>query len=79
MYVCKLNYCDFVVWSEKEGILLERLKFDETFFEFLVDDVKYFFLYGILPEIVGKWYTRKPISNFEGVVPFLQNFADKMI
>ena len=35
----------------------------------MIDSVKHFFVYGILPEIVGKWYTRKPIANSEGVVP----------
>ena len=35
----------------------------------VMDSVQYFFVYGILPESVGKWYTRKPIANSEGVVP----------
>lgn len=31
-------------------------------------DVKHFFIYGVLPEIVGKWYTRKPVAEIDGTV-----------
>ncbi|XP_062523365.1 uncharacterized protein LOC134198041 [Corticium candelabrum] len=34
----------------------------------MVDAVKHFFVYGVLPEIVGKWYTRKPVANSQGTV-----------
>ena len=27
-----------------------------------------FFKYGILPEIIGKWYTRTPVTQSDGVV-----------
>jgi len=25
--------------------------------------------YGILPEIIGKWYSHKPIESSDGIVP----------
>ena len=31
--------------------------------------MQHFFVYGILSAIVGKWYTQKPVTNSEGVVP----------
>ena len=31
--------------------------------------VKLFFVHGVLPEIVGKFYARKAVSNREGMVP----------
>lgn len=31
--------------------------------------MKHFFVCGMLPEIVGKFYTRKPVTNYEGTVP----------
>ena len=68
MYVCKRDYCDFVVWSEKEGILIDRVAVNHEFFYDIVNDLEHFFKYGILPEIVGKWYTRQPISNSDNVV-----------
>ena len=67
--VCKVEYCDFVVWTENsESIAVERIKLDYLFFNELLEPVKYFFIYGVLPEIIGKWYTRKPIANAAGVV-----------
>ena len=68
--VCKLSYCDFVVWTEKD-FAVERIDADKQFFNSVLDSVQHFFVYGILPEIVGKWYTRKPITNSDGVVPIL--------
>jgi len=63
----KLSYCDFVVWTEKDFVV-ERIAADKQFFNSAIDTVQQFFVYGILPEIVGKWYTRKPVANSEGVV-----------
>lgn len=56
--VCGLEYGDFVVWSEG-GVAIERIKRDREFYESAADNVQHFFIYGALPEIVGKWYTRK--------------------
>ena len=67
--VCKLSYGDFVVWTEG-GIAVERIFVDKTFYETVMQDVEHFFIYGILPEIIGKWYTRKPVADGNGVVPF---------
>ena len=68
MHVCRRNYCDFVIWSEK-GILMDRVYIDSNFFDIIIDDLKHFFVYGILPEIVGKWYTRQPVANSDNIVP----------
>lgn len=32
------------------------------------ENVKHLFIYGILPEIIGKWYTRAPVADSSGVV-----------
>jgi len=32
------------------------------------ENLQHFFHYGILPEVVGKWYTRKPVADADGVV-----------
>ena len=34
----------------------------------LMGQVENFFIYSVLPEIVGKWPTRKPIANEDGTV-----------
>ena len=63
----KLSYCDFVVWTEN-GFASERITFDSKFFEDVMKEVHHFFVYGMLPEIIGKWYTRKPVVDCSGVV-----------
>jgi hypothetical protein len=65
--LCKLSYCDFIVWTSKDYVV-ERISADKHFLESKQDVLKYFFVYGMMPEIVGKWYTRKPIADLEGVV-----------
>ena len=66
--VCKLSYCDFVVWTVTK-IVVERIAANNQFISTMMDSVHDIFVYGTLPEIVGKWYTRKLIANSEGVVP----------
>ena len=46
----------------------ERILHDKSFFEEFQDNVKHFFVYGILPELVGKWYTRIPVADEQGIV-----------
>ena len=65
--VCNLSSGDFVLWTEN-GLAMERILRDPTFYAELIGRVEHFFIYGILPEIVGKCYTRKPIANEAGVV-----------
>ena len=68
LHICDVNYADFVVWTEK-NITTERILQDTEFFNSKVDNVKHFFIYGVLPEIVGKWYTRGPVADSSGAVP----------
>ena len=67
LQVCQLHYCDFVVWTAKD-FTVERIVADKDFFEGVVDTAQHFFVYGILPEIIGKWYTRKSIADSDGIV-----------
>ena len=68
MEVYRVSYCDFIVWTKKD-FAVERIAADSQFLNSVIDGVQHFFVYSVLPEIVGKWYTRKPIANSEGVVP----------
>ena len=67
LHVCRWSHGDFVVWS-KDGILVERILRDDTFFNSHMDAIKHFFIYGILPEIIGKWYSRQPVADADGLV-----------
>lgn len=63
LHVTGHKHCGFVVWAANGGILKERILIDHNFFNSFVDDAEYFFKYGLLPELVGKWYTRKPVEE----------------
>ena len=63
-----MSYVDFVVWSQ-ETTVIERIFPDEDFFKTKVQAARDFFKYGILPEIIGKWYTRAPVADLYDVVP----------
>lgn len=65
--VCNVEFGDFVVWT-KDGIAVERIAKDSSFYESTVNNIEHVFKYGILPEIVGKWSTRTPVSDTSGVV-----------
>ncbi len=62
MHMCDVQFCDFVVWTS-HGIHIERIKAATDFFQATVDKVSQFYKYGVLPELIGKWYSKKPINN----------------
>ena len=47
---------------------MERITIDREFYENAAHRVEHFFTYGVLPEIVGKWYTRKHVADKDGIV-----------
>ena len=47
---------------------MERITIDKEFYESAVDRVEHFFIYGVLPEIFVKWYTRKHVADKDGIV-----------
>ncbi len=58
MKLCKVQYGDFVVWGKTELVIL-RINLDEDFISEAMRKAALFFKYGVLPELIGKWYTRK--------------------
>ena len=59
IFVTGRRFCDFVVWTQKE-LHIERLTLDESLLESALPTAKKFFNICILPELLGKWYTRQP-------------------
>ena len=59
MKLSDVTYGDFVVWSESELAIL-KVTLDEDFITTAIDKATIFFKYGILPELLGKWYTKPP-------------------
>ena len=62
MKFCQCLYCDFVVWSEKD-IVIERIVPDRELIESALEKATIFFKYGILPEVLGKYYTKLPSTT----------------
>ena len=57
IFVTGRSFCDFVVWTQKE-LHTERLTLDEDLIISALPVAKKFFRMCILPELLGKWYTR---------------------
>lgn len=60
MHVTRRTYCDFIVWREGD-IHIERIKPDPNLLQPALQKAEQFFKLSILPEIVGKWFTRSHI------------------
>ena len=58
--ICEVEYGDFVVWTEK-GIYVERIFIQKEFFIQAVQKIENLYKYSILPELLGKWYTKQPV------------------
>ena len=56
---CNVEYADFVIWRPMELVIL-RIAKDEVFLNEAMEKATKFFKYGVLPELVGKWYTHVP-------------------
>ena len=67
LFCAKRSYCDFIVWTQKE-IHIERIYPDERFWLENVFKVKHFFTASILPQLIGKFYSR----TAESVIPQTQ-------
>ena len=57
MKFCNVKYCDFVVWN-KDVWLNQRIELDTDFIDNVICRTESFIRLGILPELVGKWYTK---------------------
>jgi len=56
MKLCDVEFCDFVIWRSDE-LVVKRIERDDTFLLEAIAKATNFYKYGILPELVGKWYT----------------------
>ena len=67
MKLCKTLYCDFVVWSERDKTI-ERILPDQEFIGSAMNKSMEFFKYVLLPELLGKYYTKLPSTTDSVVV-----------
>ena len=62
IFVCEVDYCDFVVCTfpedqSKPDIHIERIFPNESFWSERIEQSSHFFKICILPEILGRWYS----------------------
>jgi len=50
-------FCDFVVWGPSDDLHIERIFLGQSFIEEKLNQAEKFWL-AILPELLGKWFTR---------------------
>ena len=58
MKLCHVQYCDFVVWR-KNDIFIQRIQLNSAFIHEAFAKVEPFIRLAILPELVGRWYTKQ--------------------
>ena len=56
MHIAEVSYCDFLVWTPQE-VFTQRIVYDPLFFHDAYGKVVNFIKTGVLPELLGKWYT----------------------
>jgi len=62
LFVSGLDYCDFIIWTP-QGLYVERILPDVEFWVVAVAKATTFFNKCVLPEIVGKFYTRPSLPS----------------
>ena len=62
LFVTEKHYCDFVVWSSSE-IHIEWITLDKSLIQAAISVASKFWRLCVLPELLGKWYTRPQTGN----------------
>ena len=61
--ICEKDYCDFIIWSKK-SLIVKRVYLEHQCWSKIVERTTIFHKNVIMPELVGKFYTR-------GSIPFV--------
>ena len=62
MKICEVEYCDFVVWGD-ESVFYERILIDTEFIDNAIEEAQPFIKLALLPELVGKWFSRQTVAT----------------
>ncbi len=60
LHVCQVEFSDFVVWT-LHGLHAERIYVAQEFFTDVLNKVEELYKICLLPELIGKWYTRQSV------------------
>ena len=75
IFIRGVEYCDFVVWTTRD-LFVRRILPDQEFWENALSAASEFFSKCILPEIVGKCYTR-PACDVQAIPPSSTSSRDE--
>ena len=79
MKVCQADYCDFVVWRPTE-ITVIRIIPNKTFIDSAIDQATKFYKFGVLPELIGKWYSKIPtFSGSDSSLQIATNISNETV
>ena len=60
IFICDVEYCDFIVWTERD-IHIERILPDIAFWEEALMKSTKLFNVAVLPELLGRWLSRTSV------------------
>ena len=78
MKICQVDYADFVVWKE-EDLFVQRITIEKEFIDDAMKRAEPFVKQGILPELVGKWFTRQKTSLNEEQIAEQPDVSTKQV
>ena len=55
--LCKIDFCDFIIYSKRDIVILRILP-EHEFIKAVIADVTTLFKFAVLPEIVGKYFSK---------------------
>ena len=62
MKICEVEYCNFVVRGD-ESVFYERILIDTEFIDNVIEEAQPFIKLALLPELVGKWFSRQTVAT----------------
>jgi len=65
MKLCHMQYCDFVAWREGNELFHQTVELDSDFIDSAIRDIEPFIKSAILPELVGKWFSKQPVMPLQ--------------
>ena len=80
LFICEATYADLVVWTTKD-CFIERIISEYDFFMEIVGKVNEMYYCGVLPELIGKWWSKRnvlensPTSSLQAVPNTIQEPA----
>ena len=63
---CNVDYCDFVVFKKDSALFVQRIELESNFINSAIFEAEAFIRLGILPKLIGRWYTKSRIVKKVG-------------